>query len=227
MPIVKFVAILPSKVKSPAMYAALESQMLNFVKEIPKKMIENTWDSWEGATPTATVSVSSSTVSIIGTVYIAGNPAGVEKWQWLDKGTPPHIIEAKNAPYLAYPGVFKAKTRPAAGGKSFYGSMPGGKSGEMVYRVSVNHPGITARSWSKNIANDVKDDYKNSMNYGMARAAQVSGHSMSRIGAKPVGGSTGGVGFGMVNKRRSRGIAGLLGRVKKAYKRGVQVLQQL
>lgn len=65
-------------------------------------------------------------------------------WNMLDKGTRAHRIIARRAKRLRFAGGYRAKTRPG-----FIGSTSGGASGGVVFRQSVNHPGTTARGWSK------------------------------------------------------------------------------
>jgi len=65
-------------------------------------------------------------------------------WQMLNKGTRAHRIIARRAKRLRFAGGFKAKTRPG-----FIGSTSGGSGGDPVFRQSVQHPGTTARGWSK------------------------------------------------------------------------------
>jgi len=68
-------------------------------------------------------------------------------WNMLDKGTRAHRIIARRAKRLRFAGGFTAKTRPG-----FVGSQSGGSTGGPVFAQSVQHPGTTARSWSKLIA---------------------------------------------------------------------------
>ena len=65
-------------------------------------------------------------------------------WKMLDVGTRAHLIVARKAKRLRFFGGFKAKTRPG-----FIGSTSGGASGGPVFRRAVQHPGTTARGWSK------------------------------------------------------------------------------
>jgi len=65
-------------------------------------------------------------------------------WNMLDKGTRAHRIIARRAKRLRFAGGYRAKTRPG-----FIGSTSGGASGGVVFRQVVNHPGTTARGWSK------------------------------------------------------------------------------
>lgn len=68
-------------------------------------------------------------------------------WNMLDVGTRAHLIIARRAKRLRFSSGFTAKTRPG-----FVGSQAGGASGGPVFAQSVQHPGTTARGWSKLIA---------------------------------------------------------------------------
>lgn len=76
---------------------------------------------------------------------------------FVDKGTKPHVIEAKKAPRLVFQTGYQPKTlaRPArtvsGGGKA---------TGPTVYAKRVNHPGSEAREFSETIAEDIKPDFK-------------------------------------------------------------------
>jgi hypothetical protein len=65
-------------------------------------------------------------------------------WNMLDKGTRAHRIIARKAKRLRFAGGFTPKTRPG-----FIGSQSGGSSGGPQFAQGVNHPGTTARGWSK------------------------------------------------------------------------------
>lgn len=65
-------------------------------------------------------------------------------YYWLNKGTPAHIIRAKNVPRLAFQTGYTAKTQP-----QLLASRPGGASGPVVYKRVVNHPGIAARQFDR------------------------------------------------------------------------------
>lgn len=68
-------------------------------------------------------------------------------WNMLDKGTPRHVIRAKRGRFLRFGRGFGAKTRPG-----FIGSTSGTSASGAVFKREVNHPGTTARAWSKLIA---------------------------------------------------------------------------
>ncbi len=69
-------------------------------------------------------------------------------YMWVDEGTQPHRIIAKQGDFLKYQGDFKPKTTPRK-----IGSQQGGKSGKWVWRTGVLHPGIAEpRHFSETIA---------------------------------------------------------------------------
>lgn len=72
-------------------------------------------------------------------------------WAMLDVGTRAHRIIARRAKRLRFGSSFTAKTRPG-----FVGSQSGGSSGGPVFAQGVDHPGTTARGWSKLIASKYK-----------------------------------------------------------------------
>jgi hypothetical protein len=94
---------------------------------------------------------------------------------YVDEGTRPHVIRAKNGKRLAFqwagPGSYRAKTSPGV-----IGSTAGGPSGEMVYPVEVHHPGTKARHFDKMIRQKWEPRFKQRMEYAMRKAAKASGH---------------------------------------------------
>jgi hypothetical protein len=68
-------------------------------------------------------------------------------WFYVDKGTKPHMITAKNAPYLVIPyGKYIPKTKPIAKnlGTPYYG-----KPTEYRKPYSVKHPGSKPRKFTE------------------------------------------------------------------------------
>jgi hypothetical protein len=65
---------------------------------------------------------------------------------YVDFGTRPHLIRARNAPRLAFQTGFDPKTRPGV-----IGSGPGRRFGPTVHPVAVMHPGGKARKFSETI----------------------------------------------------------------------------
>lgn len=78
--------------------------------------------------------------------YLVGTDNAV--WGMLDKGTPKHVIRAKRGKRLRFGTGGSPKTRAG-----FVGSVNGtAATGGPVFKQEVNHPGTTARGWSKLIA---------------------------------------------------------------------------
>lgn len=134
------------------------------------KVFDTTTASWESDKPKFNPVVSLTEGEGAGLdVVMTGSALAKNKWLWLDRGTKPHVIEARNARVLAFQSDHAPKTVPG-----FIGSGPGGASGETVFRQSVNHPGTEAREWSKDIREQVKpifrDDMQAALAAGLARA---------------------------------------------------------
>lgn len=68
------------------------------------------------------------------------------RYKWVDDGTRRHVIRARRAKVLRFSSGYVPKTRP---GSFIIGA--GTRSGGMIYRASVNHPGIKARNISKRV----------------------------------------------------------------------------
>lgn len=65
-------------------------------------------------------------------------------YHFVDMGTAPHIITARNAPYLKFTVPFRAKTKPRT-----IASYQGSRGDQWVTKKSVYHPGVTARQFSR------------------------------------------------------------------------------
>ncbi len=97
-------------------------------------------------------------------------PTGENKkiWRFVDKGTKPHVIKAKNAPNLIFQTGYKPKTL-ASPARTVSG---GGKSiGPIVSKKQVNHPGSKARKFTETIAKDIKPDFKRVIENAFRRSA--------------------------------------------------------
>jgi hypothetical protein len=89
------------------------------------------------------------------TVFPVGPNARI--YGYVDQGTEPHIIAAKNVPLLSFKTGYKPKTlaRPAR-------TVSGGgtSSGPRVFVKIVHHPGSGPREFSETIAGDIAPDFK-------------------------------------------------------------------
>lgn len=92
-------------------------------------------------------------------------------YNYVDKGTKPHIIRPKKAKVLRFQSGYSSKTKP-----NVIGSTAGGASGDIVFASVVNHPGTEARNFSKVINAKHKKTFKNRMHEAMRRAREKSGN---------------------------------------------------
>lgn len=81
-----------------------------------------------------------------------GHPAQI--YGYVDQGTKPHLIRARNVPRLRIPSFFTPKTIP---GKLQSGE--GGHSDSATFRREVHHPGIKARKFTKTIVKKWKKSW--------------------------------------------------------------------
>jgi len=90
--------------------------LLNEVKKegtVHKKELRKTVATWDGAKPKfeSLVSLAKGDATVV--TGPTGSDEAVNKWEWLDLGTRPHIIAARRKPTLAFQtGGFRAKTTP-------------------------------------------------------------------------------------------------------------------
>lgn len=98
-------------------------------------------------------------------------PTGPNKaiWFYVDRGTSPHVITARNAPYLVFvwggPGSYSPKTNPP----DKYGG-PGVVVGGSIRKTkSVNHPGNEAREHTAGIKKKYKRTFSRDMNNAFRR----------------------------------------------------------
>lgn len=74
-------------------------------------------------------------------------PQGRNKaiWGFVDLGTKPHVIRAKNAPFLKFQTGYSARTAPVAQ----FNKGTGQSSGAWVQKTEVEHPGTEARKFTE------------------------------------------------------------------------------
>jgi hypothetical protein len=98
-------------------------------------------------------------------------PTGKDKkvWWYVDRGTRPHKIRAKNAPRLAFMmttdgrgnfvrGAYVPKTRPVAQVVSGGGYVP--KPRALARPIEVDHPGSEGRGFTEQIANEILPEFR-------------------------------------------------------------------
>ena len=112
---------------------------------------------------------------------LVGTRKAMQIWNWLNLGTRPHKIKAKNAPRLAFrwggPGSYKPKTTP--GGRRLKFGGPGTSSGPLVRPLEVDHPGNEPRDFDgyiqRKIATKFKSAIRLAIKMGLAHADQKYG----------------------------------------------------
>lgn len=72
-------------------------------------------------------------------------------WIYVDKGTKPHEIAAKNAPLLKFQTGYSARTAPVAK----YNQGTGTANGAFVSKAVVQHPGTEARKFTETIIDEL------------------------------------------------------------------------
>ena len=127
--------------------------------KIVKKELEKTTATWTGAKPTFDILISLTGGNATLLVGPGGSKEGAEKWIFLNFGTKPHIIRAKNVPNLIFKvGGFQPKTKVKV-----FSSGPGASDGTFVSKKQVQHPGIEARDWTGEIVKRRKKKFTKAM----------------------------------------------------------------
>lgn len=94
----------------------------------------------------------------------------VNPYGWVDRGTPPHIIEAKNAINLVFAGPYHAKTKP-----NVISSYQGGRGKIWTAKKRVNHPGTEARNFTDIIMRRIQARAANAVREALNQASYGSG----------------------------------------------------
>lgn len=167
-----FKAIKPKRLKDAALRLHLLNEMRKYGNVI-KKDFEATTAKWDGEKPRWEILVSLQRGT---TVAVASNgpPKGVQKWEWMDKGTRAHDIRPKRpGGMLAFRDTYTSKTMPGV-----IGSRSGGSSGNLVLAKKVRHPGTKARHIEAAIRKRHQPRFRRAMERAMKEAAKKSGHSI-------------------------------------------------
>ena len=138
-------AIKPKKLK-------VDKTRLNILNELRKegrqiaKLMRKTTATWTGDTPDFEFLIGLTGEDAIVTIGPTGSKFAVSKWVWVDQGTRPHVIRAKNVPRLLFRANSTPKTKVGV-----ISSFRGSRSGPYRSPVKVNHPGTRPRNLSKTI----------------------------------------------------------------------------
>ena len=142
-----------------------------------EKIVED-WDSDVGFAAKKVIKADSITVYVF--------PTGKDKkvWHYVDLGTEPHPIVAKNAPRLAFqmttvggkpvtggyvPKTLAAPARTVVGG----GFVKSPKT--LVRPIAVQHPGSEGRGFTKQIAKDIQPEFQREVENAFRRTARRVG----------------------------------------------------
>lgn len=138
------------------------------------KEFERVTTGWSGERPEWTLRAYS-TKKEIGVIIALRNEnsLGAKKWQWLDKGTKPHIIRPVKAKQLAFRTPYNAGSIPGVI-RTFKSSQPAGA--KLVFAQVVHHPGTKARGWSAILRKDAQKVFERYMSAAMIQGAKASGH---------------------------------------------------
>lgn len=91
-------------------------------------------------------------------------------YHYVDAGTPPHIITARNVAYLKFTVPSTPKTKPR-----FITSFAGSRGNQWVQKRSVQHPGIKARQFSQIIAQHAQAPTANRLRAALKKTIAGSG----------------------------------------------------
>jgi hypothetical protein len=154
--------------------AAYRTEILNELRKEgtdQRKELRKTIRTWKGEKPKFETLVGLERPP--GSASVLTGPTGsdkaVNKWVWLNDGTPPHVIAARRKPTLAFRrGGFVSKTRPR-----WFGSRRGSPAtGPWSYPKRVKHPGIEARGWSEDLQKRRRRPFTQRMVGAMQRASR-------------------------------------------------------
>lgn len=157
MPALVWKAIKPSKMRAPGVRAEVRNSARRMATQI-KQDFDKTVKTWtrkpkfEKITSTAGGNVA----VLVGTDN--------EIYGYVSRGTKPHRIEPKNAPFLVFQTGYKAKTTP-----NVIGSTVGGPTGPTVRAKGVTHPGTDARNFDEVITKKWEPRFKREMEAAMKR----------------------------------------------------------
>lgn len=125
----------------PAYQAGLK-EATKAVREATGRLFESATSTWsKKSKPTVKDSVNVSTSFILETMVTGWVEVEGEIFDYVNRGTRPHMIFAKNAKALRFQSGYTRKTaaHPAIA------AQPGGPHGDYVYRRAVHHPGTEAQ----------------------------------------------------------------------------------
>jgi hypothetical protein len=139
------------------------------------KAADQVTSGWSGERPKWTTNKKGTNQYMYVLNLVLANPEskGAKKWTWLDEGTGPHDIVAKNAPRLVFNARFSPGSRP--GLLRTYRSSSGPPK---VFAVAVRHPGIKPRGWGVLLQQQLAREFEDWMRPVVINAVKASGHAL-------------------------------------------------
>lgn len=166
-------AVLPPAFRKEAVYAVLRQEMEKYAPFMIKDF-EKVVQYWKGDKPRFVKAMIVRKDYIAIQIRVTGSEEARNKWIWLNEGTRPHKIRAKNAKRLQFRTGGAAGSKP----KSKFTIPATPADGAFVSKQEVNHPGFPAREWSLIILKEHEKPFQRWMEAAMRKAAQASGHAI-------------------------------------------------
>lgn len=94
-------------------------------------------------------------------------------YTWVDEGTKPHVIKAKNVPLLRFTGPYHAKTKV-----NVIASYKGGRGRVWVSKRLVHHPGTEARNFRDIIMKRMQQRAANKVRQALNEASYGAGSGL-------------------------------------------------
>lgn len=165
----------------------IEKHVLDFMKNrspffpLVLKDINKTTKSWKGEKPSYSSKIKQSKRQVyLFLILLRGSKKAINKWNWLERGTPKHTISARRAPMLVFQTGYVAGSAPYKQGSQRLISRNASRSGGYARRPSVEHPGIKARGWRKIMADKHRKKFAASLVVAITYGIRRSGHAKKR-----------------------------------------------
>jgi hypothetical protein len=128
------------------------------------RLLKQTTSGWSGKKPDIDYTIYRKGNDIILHIGPQGRGKGADKWRWIDEGTKPHVITPKVARRLRFKTGYTPGSR-----RGTLKTTRGRASGKTVYAKKVNHPGISAREWSKTLLKQRRKTFVRNLNRAVKR----------------------------------------------------------
>lgn len=159
-----FKAILASEINI-AVYVKEFSKELEKEGLIHRQLLGKTVSTWKNK-PVFKTTLKPSISALHMLTAPTGSEKAIRQWVWVNYGTKPHTIKAKNAPNLVFRTGYVAASTP---GK--FKSDRHFRFGPRRRTKKVRHPGIDARDWTGIIYERRQSKFERRMATAMHRAA--------------------------------------------------------